>query len=124
MLPHDLSERRRRRRATNGAEWEESPIERFQEEEECERRRCPFVVSSVVHSAVQQHALDSVTRSRDFARKWRFLEAARALKIGPRALREFFKTGAFWGFQNFYVVKIEYYFEKYFRQKFSKLNLP
>ncbi len=32
---------------------------------------------------------NSVTRSRDFARKWRFLEAARALKIGPRALREF-----------------------------------
>ncbi len=30
-----------------------------------------------------------VTRSRDFARKWRFLKAARALKIGPRALREF-----------------------------------
>ncbi len=31
----------------------------------------------------------SVTRSRDFARKWGFLEAARALKIGPRALCEF-----------------------------------
>ena len=66
----------------------------------------------------------SVTRSRDFARKWRFLVAARALKVGPRALREFLKTGAFWGLQNFYVVKNKNYFEKYFRQKFSKLNLP
>ncbi len=52
----------------------------------------------------------SVTRSRDFARKWRFLEAAHALKFGPRALREFKKTGAFWVFQKFYVVKINYYF--------------
>ena len=63
--------------------------------------------------------LNSVTRSRDFARKWRFLEAARALKVGPRALREFFKPGAFWDLQNFYVVKNKKYFEKIFRKKFQ-----
>ncbi len=46
-----------------------------------------------------------MTRSRDFARKWRFLRAARAVKFGSRAMREIRKSGAFWLSKNFNVVK-------------------